>query len=108
MVKNTRYTVSKLTVWGNYNTDTREAYLCIHHADSQYTEMLYSATLIEDAEGEEHMLTPNEKIALLIRLLEEKYPCELYDKSAKTSAFRLRQDRILNKLNKLEEEVKNE
>ena len=59
MIKNTKYTVNKLTVWGNYNTDTKEAYLCIHHAGSQYTEMLYSATLIEDAEGEEHMLTTN-------------------------------------------------
>lgn len=49
-----------------------------------------------------------EKIALLIRLLEEKYPCEEYDKSARTSAFRLRQDKILNKLYQLEEEAKNE
>ena len=53
-------------------------------------------------------MTTNEKIDLLIRVLEEKYPCELYDKSARTSAFRLRQDRILNKLNKLEEDLKNE
>lgn len=49
-----------------------------------------------------------EKIALLIRLLEERYPCEMYDKSNRLSEFRLRQDRILNRLNKLEEEENHE
>lgn len=55
MIKNTKYTVGKLTVWGNYNTDTQEAYLCIHLADAPMSEMLYSATLLEDAEGEEYL-----------------------------------------------------
>ena len=48
-------------------------------------------------------MTTAKKIALLIRLLEEKYPCEKYDVSAKNSIFRLRADKIINKLNKLEE-----
>lgn len=43
-----------------------------------------------------------EKIDLLIKLLEERYPCEKYDKSNRLSDFRLRQDKILNKLFKLE------
>ena len=47
-------------------------------------------------------MTTAEKIALLIRLLEERYPTEIFDKSARTSTFRLRQDKILNKLFKLE------
>lgn len=55
MIKNTKYTVGKLTVWGNYNTDTQEAYLCIHLADALMSEMLYSATLLEDAGGEEYL-----------------------------------------------------
>lgn len=59
MVKNTKYTVGKLTVWGNYNTDTREAYLCIHQLNEPCLEMLYSATLMENAEGEECMVITN-------------------------------------------------
>ena len=53
-------------------------------------------------------MSTDEKIALLIKLLEEKYPCEKYDKSNRFSAFRLRQDLILNKLARLEEELKHE
>lgn len=59
MVKNTKYTVGKLTVWGNYDTDTKEAYLCIHQLEAPCLEMLYSATLTENAEGEEYMVITN-------------------------------------------------
>lgn len=59
IVKNTKYTIGKLTVWGNYNTDTQEAYLCIHLAGAPMSEMLYSATLLEDVEGEEYMSYTN-------------------------------------------------
>lgn len=59
MVKNTKYTVGKLTVWGNYNTDTREAYLCTKREGNQYTEVLYSATLLENAKGEEFLEVAN-------------------------------------------------
>lgn len=52
-------------------------------------------------------MTTAEKIALLIRLLEEKYPCEEYDKADRLSVFRLRQDKILNKLFELENGGKN-
>ena len=45
------------------------------------------------------------KIKLLQKLLEERYPAEVYDTAEKTSIFRLRVDKLLNKLNKLEEEV---
>lgn len=48
-------------------------------------------------------MTTTEKIALLIRLLEEKYPCEEYDKADRTSSFRLRADKLINKLYQLEE-----
>lgn len=44
------------------------------------------------------------KIKLLQKLLEERYPVEVYDKAEKNSIFRLRADKIINKLNKLEEE----
>lgn len=44
------------------------------------------------------------KIALLQKLLEKHYPAEVYDKAEKTSIFRLRVDKILNKLYQLEEE----
>lgn len=44
------------------------------------------------------------KIKLLQKLLEERYPVEVYDKAEKTSIYRLRVDKLLNKLNKLEEE----
>ena len=46
-----------------------------------------------------------DKIKLLQKLLEERYPVEVYDKAEKNSIFRLRVDKLLNKLNKLEEEV---
>lgn len=45
-----------------------------------------------------------EKIALLEKLLERRYPAEIYDTAEKTSIYRLRVDKLLNKLNKLEEE----
>lgn len=47
-------------------------------------------------------MTTAKKIALLIRLLEERYPTEIFDKSDRDSKFRLRQDLILNRLFKLE------
>lgn len=45
-----------------------------------------------------------EKIKLLQELLERRYPAEVYDVSEKNSIFRLRADKIINKLSKLEEE----
>lgn len=45
-----------------------------------------------------------EKIKLLQELLEKRYPVEVYDKAEKTSIYRFRVDKILNKLYKLEEE----
>ncbi len=47
-----------------------------------------------------------EKIKLLQKLLQERYPVDIYDVSAKNSIFRLRADKIINRLNKLEEELK--
>lgn len=47
-----------------------------------------------------------DKIKLLQKLLEERYPVEVYDKAEKTSIYRLHVDKILNKLYKLEEELK--
>ena len=44
------------------------------------------------------------KIKLLQELLEKRYPVEVYDKTEKTSIFRLRADRIINKIYQLEEE----
>lgn len=49
-------------------------------------------------------MTTAKKIKLLQKLLEERYPAEVYDKAEKSSIFRLRVDKLLNKLNKLEEE----
>lgn len=49
-----------------------------------------------------------EKIRLLEKLLVERYPVEVYDKAEKTSIFRLRADKILNKLYQLEEVTNNE
>lgn len=46
-----------------------------------------------------------DKIKLLQKFLQERCPVEVYDKAEKTSVFRLRVDKILSKLNKLEEEV---
>lgn len=45
------------------------------------------------------------KITLLEKLLERRYPAEVYDKAEKNSLFRLRVDKLLNKLNKLEEKI---
>ena len=45
-----------------------------------------------------------DKIKLLQELLERRYPADTYDVSAKNSIFRLRADKIINRLNKLEEE----
>ncbi len=42
------------------------------------------------------------KIKLLQKLLEKRYPVEVYDTAEKTSIYRLRADWILNRLNKLE------
>lgn len=43
-----------------------------------------------------------EKIALLQKLLEERYPADVYDLSAKNSIFRLRAERVISKLYQLE------
>lgn len=56
--------------------------------------------------GGQAKLRTDEKIKLLQELLEKRYPVEVYDKTEKTSIFRLRVDKILNKLYKLEEELK--
>lgn len=47
-------------------------------------------------------MTTAKKITLLQKLLQERYPADIYDISAKNSTFRLRADKIINKLNKLE------
>lgn len=47
-------------------------------------------------------MTTAKKIALLIRLLEKKYPADVYDISAKNSIFRLRAERVISKLYQLE------
>ena len=44
----------------------------------------------------------DEKITLLQKLLEERYPAEVYDKAEKTSIFRLRAERVISKLYQLE------
>ena len=46
------------------------------------------------------------KIKLLQELLERRYPQDIYDISAKNSIFRTHADWILNRLNKLEEELR--
>lgn len=43
-----------------------------------------------------------DKIKLLQKLLQERYPVELYDISAKNSIFRLRAERVISKLYQLE------
>lgn len=43
-----------------------------------------------------------DKITLLQKLLQERYPVDIYDVSAKNSTFRLRVDKLLNKIYKLE------
>lgn len=50
-------------------------------------------------------MTTAEKIKLLQELLERRYPQDIYDMSEKNSIFRLHVDKIINKLNKLEEEI---
>lgn len=42
------------------------------------------------------------KIKLLEKLLEKRYPAEVYDLSAKNSIFRLRAERVISKLYQLE------
>lgn len=42
------------------------------------------------------------KIRLLEKLLEKRYPANIYDMAEKTDVYRLRVDKILSKLNKLE------
>ena len=49
-------------------------------------------------------MTTAKKIKLLQKLLEERYPAEVYDVAEKTSIYRMRVDKLLNRLNKLEEE----
>lgn len=49
-----------------------------------------------------------DKIKLLQKLLQERYPADTYDISEKNSIFRLRADKILNRLYKLEEENNHE
>ena len=48
------------------------------------------------------------KITLLQKFLQERYPADIYDISAKNSIFRLHADKVINKLYKLEEELKHE
>lgn len=47
-------------------------------------------------------MTIDKKIKLLQELLEKHYPVEIYDKAEKTSIYRLRVDKILHKIFKLE------
>ena len=49
-------------------------------------------------------MNTTKKIKLLQELLERRYPAEVYDKAEKTSVYRLRVDKILNKLEVLENE----
>ena len=53
-------------------------------------------------------MNTTEKIRLLEKLLEERYPAEVYDTAEKTSIFRLHADKIINKLYQLEEVNKHE
>lgn len=53
-------------------------------------------------------MTTAKKIKLLQKLLQERYPAEVYDKAEKSSIFRLRVDRIINKLYQLEEVTNHE
>lgn len=50
----------------------------------------------------------NNRLKLIQKLLEQRYPVHLYDKSPRDSLFRLRADRVLNYLNKLEGKIENE
>ena len=47
-------------------------------------------------------MNTTKKIQLLQELLERRYPADTYDVSAKNSLFRLRAEKIINRLNKLE------
>lgn len=47
-------------------------------------------------------MTTAKKITLLQKLLQERYPVDIYDVSAKNSIFRLRAERVINKLYQLE------
>ena len=51
-------------------------------------------------------MNTTKKIKLLQELLERRYPQDIYDTAEKTSIFRLHADKIINKLNKLEEELR--
>lgn len=42
------------------------------------------------------------KVKLLQKLLQERYPVEVYDKAEKNSLFRLRADKLIDKLYQLE------
>ena len=50
-------------------------------------------------------MTINKKIKLLQKLLEERYTAEVYDTAEKTSIFRLRAERVIAKMYKLESEA---
>ena len=60
--------------------------------------------IIGTIKGGVNMNTTAEKIKHLQKLLEERYPVEVYDISEKNSIFRLRADKIINKIYQLEEE----
>lgn len=47
-------------------------------------------------------MNTTKKITLLQKLLQERYPVDIYDVSAKNSIFRLRAERVINKLYQLE------
>ena len=47
-------------------------------------------------------MNTTKKIALLQKLLQERYPVDIYDVSAKNSIFRLRAERVISKLYQLE------
>ena len=47
-------------------------------------------------------MTTAKKITLLQKLLQERYPVDIYDVSEKNSIFRLRAERVISKLYQLE------
>lgn len=50
-------------------------------------------------------MNTTKKIKLLQELLERRYPADVYDVSAKNSIFRLRAERVIAKMYKLESEA---
>ena len=50
-------------------------------------------------------MTITKKIKLLQELLKRRYPQDIYDISAKNSTFRLRAERVIAKMYKLESEA---